>query len=110
MANEQLSVLCICNESWLPASFVPYCLHYETDGLLALPSLFGQALEQAQEVQSGLWLLQEALSSLRSSATNTVLQNHIDNSIRNLHSINAVLRSLNIQVSNSRFRGQIQKH
>ncbi|KAG7240086.1 hypothetical protein INR49_027940 [Caranx melampygus] len=55
------------------------------------------ALEQAQEVQSGLWLLQVALSSLRSSATNTALHSHIDNSIRNLHSINAVLRSLNIQ-------------
>ncbi|XP_040886815.1 erythropoietin isoform X2 [Toxotes jaculatrix] len=55
------------------------------------------ALEQAQEVQSGLWLLQQALSSLRSSVTNTALHNHIDNSIRNLLSINAVLRSLNIQ-------------
>ncbi|XP_022614118.1 erythropoietin isoform X1 [Seriola dumerili] len=55
------------------------------------------ALEQAQEVQAGLWLLQQALSLLRSSATNTALHSHIDNSIRNLHSINAVLRSLNIQ-------------
>ncbi|XP_042256964.1 erythropoietin isoform X2 [Thunnus thynnus] len=55
------------------------------------------ALEQAQEVQCGLWLLQQALSLLRTSVTNTALHSHIDNSIRNLLSINAVLRSLNIQ-------------
>ncbi|TKS92657.1 Erythropoietin Precursor [Collichthys lucidus] len=55
------------------------------------------ALEQAQEVQSGLWLLQQALNLLRTSVTNTALHSHIDNSIRNLVSINAVLRSLNIQ-------------
>ncbi|XP_069015307.1 erythropoietin isoform X1 [Embiotoca jacksoni] len=55
------------------------------------------ALEQAQEVQSGLWLLQQALSLLRTSVTNTALHSHIDNTIRNLLSINAVLRSLNIQ-------------
>ncbi|XP_056299181.1 erythropoietin [Pseudoliparis swirei] len=53
-------------------------------------------LEQAQEVQSGLWLLQQALSLLRTSVTNAALHSHIDNSIRNLLSINAVLRSLNI--------------
>ncbi|XP_029931615.1 erythropoietin [Myripristis murdjan] len=55
------------------------------------------ALDQAQEVQSGLWLLHQALSSLRASVTNTALHSHLDNSIRNLLSINAVLRSLNIQ-------------
>ncbi|XP_044038747.1 erythropoietin isoform X2 [Siniperca chuatsi] len=55
------------------------------------------ALEQAHEVQSGLWLLQQALSLLRTSVTNAALHSHIDNSIRNLISINAVLRSLNIQ-------------
>ncbi|XP_037832531.1 erythropoietin isoform X2 [Kryptolebias marmoratus] len=55
------------------------------------------ALEQAQEVQTGLWLLQQALNLLRTSMTNTELHNHIDNSVRNLLSINAVLRSLNIQ-------------
>uniref|UniRef100_A0A3Q3X8W2 Erythropoietin n=1 Tax=Mola mola TaxID=94237 RepID=A0A3Q3X8W2_MOLML len=59
------------------------------------------ALEQAQEVQSGLWLLHQALSFLRNSVTNTALHSYIDNSIRNLLSINAVLRSLNIQVSYS---------
>uniref|UniRef100_A0A8C9X1Y7 Erythropoietin n=1 Tax=Sander lucioperca TaxID=283035 RepID=A0A8C9X1Y7_SANLU len=52
---------------------------------------------QAQEVQSGLYLLQQALSLLRASVTNTALHSHIDNSLRNLLSINAVLRSLNIQ-------------
>ncbi|TNN40251.1 Erythropoietin [Liparis tanakae] len=46
-------------------------------------------LEQAQEVQSGLWLLQQALSLLRTSVTNAALHSHIDNSIRNLLSINA---------------------
>ncbi|XP_071772366.1 erythropoietin [Centroberyx gerrardi] len=55
------------------------------------------ALDQAQEVQSGLWLLHQALSLLRASVTNTALHSHIDNGIRNLLSINAVLRSLNIQ-------------
>ncbi|CAL8326685.1 unnamed protein product [Lota lota] len=52
---------------------------------------------QAQEVQSGLWLLHQALSLLQSSVTNTALHSHIDNSIRNLLSTNAVLRSLNFQ-------------
>ncbi|XP_034532797.1 erythropoietin isoform X2 [Notolabrus celidotus] len=55
------------------------------------------ALEQAQEVQTGLWLLKQALSLLQTSVTNTALHSHIDNSIRNLLSISAVLRSLNIQ-------------
>ncbi|XP_068611967.1 erythropoietin [Brachionichthys hirsutus] len=55
------------------------------------------ALEQAQEVQSGLWLFQQALNFLRTSVTNAALHSHIDNTIRNLLSINAVLRSLNIQ-------------
>ncbi|KAF7660087.1 hypothetical protein LDENG_00288780 [Lucifuga dentata] len=55
------------------------------------------ALDQAREVQTGLWLLQQALGLLRASVTNTALHSHIDNSIRNLLSINAVLRSLNIQ-------------
>ncbi|XP_040035673.2 erythropoietin isoform X1 [Gasterosteus aculeatus] len=54
-------------------------------------------LEQAEEVQCGLWLLQQGLSSLRTSVTDTALHSHIDNCIRNLLSINAVLRSLNIQ-------------
>ncbi|XP_041842368.1 erythropoietin isoform X1 [Melanotaenia boesemani] len=55
------------------------------------------ALEKAQEVQTGLWLLQQDLSSLQTSVTNTALNSHIDNTVRNLLSINAVLRSLNIQ-------------
>ncbi|XP_054608988.1 erythropoietin [Dunckerocampus dactyliophorus] len=54
------------------------------------------AMEKAQEVQCGLWLLQQALGLLRSSVTNVALQGHIDNSVRNVLSINAVLRSLNI--------------
>ncbi|XP_030018726.1 erythropoietin isoform X1 [Sphaeramia orbicularis] len=53
--------------------------------------------QQADEVQSGLWLLQQALNLLRTSVTNTALHSHIDTSIRNLLSISGVLRSLNIQ-------------
>uniref|UniRef100_A0A8C7XBR4 Erythropoietin n=1 Tax=Oryzias sinensis TaxID=183150 RepID=A0A8C7XBR4_9TELE len=56
------------------------------------------ALEQAEEVQTGLWLLQQALGSFGPSVTNTALNNHIDNTAKNLVSINAVLRSLNFQV------------
>lgn len=56
-----------------------------------------QATEQALEVQSGLWLLQQALNQLRTSVTNTDLHSHIESSINNLLSISAVLRSLNIQ-------------
>ncbi|CAL8241528.1 unnamed protein product [Merluccius merluccius] len=52
---------------------------------------------QAQEVQSGLWLLHRALSLLRSSVTDATLQGHIDNSLRNLLDTNGVLRSLNFQ-------------
>lgn len=55
------------------------------------------ATEQALEVQSGLWLMQQALNLLRTSVTNTDLHSHIDSSINNLLSISAVLRSLNIQ-------------
>uniref|UniRef100_A0A668S4N5 Erythropoietin n=1 Tax=Oreochromis aureus TaxID=47969 RepID=A0A668S4N5_OREAU len=55
------------------------------------------ALEQAQEVQTGLWLLQQSFNTLQTSVTNTAMHSHIDNTIRNLLSINAVLRSLNIQ-------------
>lgn len=62
-------------------------------------NLYFKSSEQAQEVQSGLWLLQQAFSSLQSLVTNTELHGHIENSVRNLLSINAVLRSLNIQVS-----------
>ncbi|XP_061620159.1 erythropoietin isoform X1 [Phyllopteryx taeniolatus] len=54
------------------------------------------AMEKAQEVQCGLWLLQQALSLLRNSVTNTALHGPIDNLLRNVLSINAVLRSLNI--------------
>ncbi|XP_061921360.1 erythropoietin isoform X2 [Entelurus aequoreus] len=54
------------------------------------------AMEKSQEVQCGLWLLQQALNLLRSSVTNVALHGHIDNSLRNVLSINAVLHSLNI--------------
>ncbi|KAM8881316.1 erythropoietin isoform 1-T1 [Synchiropus picturatus] len=56
-----------------------------------------KAEERSQEVQTGLWLLQRALTLLRTSITNTELHSHIDSSITNLQSINAVLNSLNIQ-------------
>ncbi|XP_072322046.1 erythropoietin [Eucyclogobius newberryi] len=55
------------------------------------------ASAQALEVQSGLWLLHQALNLLRSSVTNTQLHSHIDSSISNLLSLSAVLRSLSIQ-------------
>uniref|UniRef100_A0A8K9Y091 Erythropoietin n=1 Tax=Oncorhynchus mykiss TaxID=8022 RepID=A0A8K9Y091_ONCMY len=58
------------------------------------------ALEQAQEVQSGLWLLNQAIGSLRASVTNTALQSHIDNSLINIFRIGKVLRSLDIQECN----------
>ncbi|KAM9833076.1 erythropoietin isoform X1 [Syngnathus typhle] len=54
------------------------------------------AAEKAQEVQCGLWLLQQALSLLRGSVTNAALHTHIDNLVRNVLSVKAVLRSLNI--------------
>ncbi|XP_061664518.1 erythropoietin isoform X2 [Syngnathoides biaculeatus] len=54
------------------------------------------AAEKAQEVQCGLWLLQQALSVLRNSVTNAALHGHVDNLLSNVLSINAVLRSLNI--------------
>uniref|UniRef100_H3CEY7 Erythropoietin n=1 Tax=Tetraodon nigroviridis TaxID=99883 RepID=H3CEY7_TETNG len=55
------------------------------------------ASAKAEEVQSGLWLLQQAFNFLRTSVTNAALHSHIDNAVRNLLSVNAVLRSLNIQ-------------
>ncbi|KAG7262538.1 hypothetical protein CRUP_011548 [Coryphaenoides rupestris] len=44
---------------------------------------------RAQEVQAGLWLLQQALAVLQRSVTNTALNGHIDSSIRNLLSTTA---------------------
>ncbi|XP_057710067.1 erythropoietin isoform X2 [Corythoichthys intestinalis] len=54
------------------------------------------ALEKAQEVQCGLRLLQQALSLLRSSVTNVALHSHVDNLVRSVPSIDAVLHRLNI--------------
>uniref|UniRef100_A0A8C9RGW7 Erythropoietin n=1 Tax=Scleropages formosus TaxID=113540 RepID=A0A8C9RGW7_SCLFO len=55
--------------------------------------------EQAQEVQSGLWLLGKAIDVVRASVSNTALQSMLDNSYSNIHSIRQVIRTLNIQVS-----------
>ncbi len=57
-----------------------------------------QIEEQAQEVQSGLHVLNEAISSLQASNQTDVLQSHIDASISNIASIRQVLRSLHIPV------------
>uniref|UniRef100_A0A8C1LSE6 Erythropoietin n=1 Tax=Cyprinus carpio TaxID=7962 RepID=A0A8C1LSE6_CYPCA len=51
---------------------------------------------QAQEVQSGIHVLNEAISSLQASNQTDVLQSHIDASINNIASIRQVLRSLSI--------------
>ncbi|TRY85269.1 hypothetical protein DNTS_013223 [Danionella cerebrum] len=53
-------------------------------------------VEQAQEVQSGLHVLNEAISSLQISNQTEVLQSHIDACIRNIANIRQVLRSLSI--------------
>lgn len=53
--------------------------------------------EQAQEVQAGLWLLNQAMGSLRASASSAALHSHVDNALRNMLSMGQVLRSLNIQ-------------
>ncbi|XP_055084792.1 erythropoietin isoform X2 [Periophthalmus magnuspinnatus] len=55
------------------------------------------ASEQALEVQSGLWLLQQALNLLRASVTNTQLHSYIDSCINNLLSLSGVLGTLNLQ-------------
>ncbi|XP_061664519.1 erythropoietin isoform X3 [Syngnathoides biaculeatus] len=68
------------------------------------------AAEKAQEVQCGLWLLQQALSVLRNSVTNAALHGHVDNLLSNVLSINAVLRSLNIPVSRDVTRYRRQNH
>uniref|UniRef100_A0A4W4G7W3 Erythropoietin n=1 Tax=Electrophorus electricus TaxID=8005 RepID=A0A4W4G7W3_ELEEL len=52
---------------------------------------------QALEVQTGLWLLSKAISSLRASVSNSALASHIDISVQNIASIGQVLRSLSIQ-------------
>ncbi|TSK77040.1 Erythropoietin [Bagarius yarrelli] len=53
--------------------------------------------EQAKEVQTGLWLLNSAISSFGASITNSALQSHIEASVRNIASLKQVLRSLSIQ-------------
>lgn len=52
--------------------------------------------EQAQEVQSGLQVLNEAISSLQAYNQTDVLHTYIDSSVRNIASIRQVLRSLSI--------------
>ncbi|XP_048041837.1 erythropoietin isoform X3 [Megalobrama amblycephala] len=52
--------------------------------------------EQAQEVQSGLHVLNKAISSLQAFNQTDLIQSHIDASIRNIVSIRQVLRSLSI--------------
>ncbi|XP_063043580.1 erythropoietin [Engraulis encrasicolus] len=53
--------------------------------------------QQAQEVQSGLFLLSQAMRSLRSSvSSNAALHAHIDNNLGNIISIGQVLRSLSL--------------
>ncbi|MBN3318055.1 EPO protein, partial [Atractosteus spatula] len=54
--------------------------------------------EQEEEVQSGLRLLTQAISTARTTVTNTGLQELIDTSYSNLYSIRQILKSLNIQV------------
>lgn len=62
-------------------------------------NVFFQTEEQAQEVQTGLWLLNMAISSLGASINNSELHSRIDASKRNIASLKQVLRSLSIQVS-----------
>ena len=50
-------------------------------------------------MQAGLWLLNQAMGSLRASAGNAALRGHTDSALRNMLSIGQVLRSLGIQVS-----------
>ncbi|XP_026123050.1 erythropoietin isoform X2 [Carassius auratus] len=52
--------------------------------------------EKAQEVQSGLHVLNEAIGSLQASNQTDVLQSHVDASISNIASIRQVLRSVSI--------------
>ncbi|XP_067308136.1 erythropoietin isoform X2 [Pseudorasbora parva] len=52
--------------------------------------------ERAQEVQSGLHVLNEAIGSLQAFNQTEVIQSHIDGSVRNMASIRQVLRSLSI--------------
>ncbi|KAI7814151.1 erythropoietin isoform X1 [Triplophysa rosa] len=53
-------------------------------------------LEQAQEVQSGLNVLNEAIGSLKAYNQTDVIHSHIDSSVSNIASIRQVLRSLSI--------------
>ncbi|KAL4631122.1 erythropoietin-like isoform X2 [Arapaima gigas] len=50
--------------------------------------------KQAQEVQSGLWLLAQAISAVQVSVTSTELHTLLDNSHSNIHNIVQVIRSL----------------
>ncbi|XP_067117819.1 erythropoietin [Osmerus mordax] len=54
-------------------------------------------VEQAREVQAGLWLLKQAMGSLQSSVSNAALRGHTASALRNMLSIGQVLRSLSIQ-------------
>lgn len=52
--------------------------------------------DQAQEVQAGLHVLNEAISSIKAYNQTEVIYSHIDSSVRNIVSIKQVLRSLSI--------------
>uniref|UniRef100_A0A673K1L2 Erythropoietin n=1 Tax=Sinocyclocheilus rhinocerous TaxID=307959 RepID=A0A673K1L2_9TELE len=54
--------------------------------------------EQAVEVQTGLSLLVQALSTAMKAMSNSRLANALDNNISNIHSLSQILHSLDLQV------------
>lgn len=50
------------------------------------------------EVQTGLSLLDQALSNAMKTVSNSPLANALDNNISNIHSLGQILHSLDLQV------------
>ncbi|XP_016410783.1 erythropoietin b isoform X1 [Sinocyclocheilus rhinocerous] len=57
--------------------------------------------EQAVEVQTGLSLLVQALSTAMKAMSNSRLANALDNNISNIHSLSQILHSLDLQQARS---------
>ncbi|TRY99554.1 hypothetical protein DNTS_005749 [Danionella cerebrum] len=53
--------------------------------------------EQAAEVQSGLFLLIQALNTAKKAVSNVPLSITLENNISNIHSLNQILQSLHLQ-------------
>lgn len=77
----------LCKYSSRKAFLLIYCV-----------CVYDQVQGQAEEVQTGLSLLIQALSAVRNTVSSSPLASTLDNNISNMHSLGQILHSLHLQV------------